>query len=1004
MADTYTKKIYNIPAGIPFNDHLAAGLLAETKNHQHHLSQYLILLPTRRSCRMLQESFLRQASGNALLPPKMQAIGDIDAEELFLSVRDINDFDIPPAISPLKRQILLAQLISSLPNFQHGTAHNMALAANLALLMDQIHTENKNLKDLPDLVDRTAFADHWQITIDFLEILSTHWPQILEGQGIIDPADRRNRLINALNKHWQENPPQHPVIAAGTTGSIPSTSALLKTITDMPNGTVILPGLDQEMSESAWDHIQEGHPQATLKLLLQSIDCERSDIAPWHDIAPLDTKTKARQWLSSQIMLPAKSTDAWQKIKILPSQKQALQDTINDINLYECNSLQEEATTISLLLRETLENSTKTAALITPNRELAQRVKMLCQRWDIELDDSAGQKISTSPLGKYLRLCAHVLFDDFKSTHFLSLLKHDYCRGLDYSNFRQSTRTLEKDLMRGPEVQGGLEGLKQKYIDQSNKLEIRHKPNPSNLDFINFLIKTFQSFQKESFKNFSDRLTAHIKFAELLANNPSSSADENILWRGDAGEAASLFLCDLAILADDISLDNNADYIALFDQLISSVTFRPRYGTHPRLMILGQLEARMIKADRIILAGLNEGCWPPEPSHDPWFSRNMREDFGLPVPERDISLSAHDFVQGFCHEEIFLTRSIKIDGTPTVPARWLERLETFLKSIDLNNNIQTNGPHIEYARSIDKADDFNPIKRPAPCPPVESRPRSLSVTRIEKWLQDPYGIYAEKILKLNALDPLEKTTDAAQKGNFLHQVLHDFVHAHRVQIPHNAENKFITLSRETLDHYIHDKAEQQSMIPRLNRLASWFVNHEKQWRLKSAVNQLEVKGALEITEGLNSSFTLTGQADRIDSLHTGGAAIIDYKSGGTYSKKKIETTHAMQLPLEALMIKKGAFEKNGYAAQDVGYLGYWVLSGGKTEAKITALKNQQSIHDAIDIVESGLTNLIATFDDEKTPYYAIPRLDNPPRFNDFEHLERVKEWAALDDMAEESAA
>ncbi len=1012
MSDTYTHKkhIYNIPAGVPFSDQLALGLLEQTKDQKHKLAQSLILLPTRRSCRMLQESFLQLTAGEALLLPKMQAIGDIDAEEIFLSVRDINDFDIPPAISPLKRQILLAQLISSLPDFQHGTAANMALAADLSLLMDQIHTEDKNFKDLPDLVDKTAFADHWQITLDFLEILSTHWPKILEELGVIDPADRRNRLINALNKHWQETPPPHAVIAAGTTGSIPSTSALLKTIAELPNGSVILPGLDQEMSDVAWGCIEEGHPQATLKLLLESIDCNRSAVMPWHQTSQLDAKIKARQWLTSQIMLPAQNTDNWQDITLTTAEKDNLQDTVNDLHLYKCASLQEEATTIALLLRETLENPQKTAALITPNRQLTARVTMLCKRWQIELDDSAGKKISNSRLGKYLRLCSTVLFNEFKSADFLSLLKHEYCRGVGHPHFRKAVRLLEKDLMRGAEIKNGLQGLKQKYLNQLQDPDVRHKAAPSNLEFIDFLIEIFEPFQNKNFDNFSDRLTTHLKLAELLASVPNNKNNQNndgsniSLWQGDAGESAAKFLCDLTMLAEDISINNNADYVALFDQLIASVTFRPRYGTHPRLMILGQLEARMIKADRIILSGLNEGCWPPDPAHDPWFSRNMRQDFGLPIPERDISLAAHDFAQGFCHKEVFLTRAVKVDGTPTVAARWLERLDTFLKSFNLKNGIKKDGAHISYARLMDKTEKFEPIKRPAPCPPASVRPRSLSVTRIEKWLQDPYSIYAEKILNLRSLDPLEKKTDAADKGNLLHKILHDFVQKNRINLPAQAEQEFITLSRSKLQEFMNNEAEQQNMIPRLNRLASWFVQHEKQWRLKSAVHKLEVKGALEITEGIKNNFTLTGQADRIDKMHTGCAAIIDYKSGGTYSKKKMASTQDMQLPLEALMIKKGAFEKNGFNATEVGYLGYWVLSGGKTKAKITAIENEKSIHEAIEIVESGLTDLIAIFEDEKTPYYAIPRLDNPPRFNDFEHLERVKEWAALDDTIEESAA
>ncbi|MEI9982582.1 MAG: hypothetical protein WDN69_04840 [Aliidongia sp.] len=60
----------------------------------------------------------------------------------------------------------------------------------------------------------------------------------------------------------------------------------------------------------------------------------------------------------------------------------------------------------------------------------------------------------------------------------------------------------------------------------------------------------------------------------------------------------------------------------------------PRFGLHPRLQILGTLEARLLQADHgRARRALNEGSWPPETPHDPWLSRPMRKEFGLKSPE-----------------------------------------------------------------------------------------------------------------------------------------------------------------------------------------------------------------------------------------------------------------------------------------------------------------------------------------------------------------------------------
>lgn len=1005
MTQAYAKpNIFTIPPSVSFSDTLAAGLLAEVGEEQHVLAQYLILLPTRRACRAVQDAFLRQSGGKPLMLPRLQPFGDIDAEELSLSMRAQDELDIPPALSPMRRQILLAQTISKIPAYKGTPDQNMALAQALGRLMDQIHTENLDIKDLPNLVDVQEISDHWNITVKFLEILSVAWPEVLAELGVIDAADRRNRLIEALNSHWKQNPPQRPVIAAGTTGSIPATAALLKTIMTLPQGRIILPGLDTHLTDKAWNYIEEGHPQATLKTLIEYLDVPRDKIKNWPYV-PAQT-LEMREKLLSHVMAPAEHTDEWQKIHLTPSQKKDITASLKQVTQYDCKTPQDEAQVIATILREALEVKNKTAALITPDRNLARRVAMICKRWNIELDDSGGQSLADSEVGTYLRLCAQAMIEGIKPVSLLAFLKHARNQGAGFKNFRSVTREMDKNILRertAPAHRSGFKGVRAIYERKINDPNYPMPPSPNILDFIAHLEKNMDGALKifSEKQDFSTFLKAHLSLAEVFATQDKS--DNLSLWQGEEGDAAAQFLSDLQEHAALIPALSPQEYLQVMEQFMRSITIRPKYGRHPRLMILGQLEARLSQADCIILGGMNEGTWPPSPAHDPWMSRPMRQKFGLPVPERDITLAAHDFAQGFCSPEVYITRAERSEGTPTVPARWLQRLDTFLQAVEINPQIIKGDKHQKYAKILDGVEIVKPIERPKPIPDVESRPRKLSVTKIEKWLKDPYGLYAEKILRLRKIDMLEKQVDAAERGTILHALIEKFTDTYKKDIPDSAKDDFVIMAQEILENHDYDPATWSFWSPRMAKLAEWIIPQEQEWRQTYRFLKSEVKGNVILNENLQAPFILEARVDRIDQSYDGQCAIIDYKSGGAYSASKIQSGALPQLPLEALILSEGGFQNCGISQQNINTISYWVLTGGNPAGKILSVEGEENLKNVIETTKEGLTRLIQIFDDPQTPYYAIPRLDNAPSYNDYAYLERVKEWAALGENGEEAA-
>lgn len=965
--------IFNIPPGVPFARALAAELLRRCEGKPETLPQFRILLPTRRACRVLHETFLQITDGAPLLLPRMQPLGDVDEEELTITAtpgeRQAIEI-VPPAIDPLRRRVLLSRLVQAAQGFSYGPAHALALADALARLIDRIHTEDLSMDDLPALVPED-FAAHWQVTLRFLTVISREWPRLLNSMNAVDGARRRVMLMDALSTHWRAQPPATPVIAARSTGSIPATARLLKTIAALPQGAVILPGLDPHIDDESWKTLDDAHPQATLKHLLGELGLSRDAVKEWPGDNPADA---SRGQLASEIMRPAATAGQWAKLK------NSAPPNLNNILRADLATAQEEARFIAALFRQTLETPGKIAALVTPDRALARRVMAACRRWNIEVDDSAGQSLNDTHVGIFLRLVTHVATGRFAPGCLLSLLRHGLCAiNADLDKF-------EIGALRGPKPPPGIEGLRNRVADSPLKND---KTIAELLDALENIYDPFPATSGPA--PFAAILEAHIGAAEQLAGGPDN------LWSGDDGEAAAAFLAELRECAADMPDMTVEDYEQALEKLMQPVTVRQRFSAHPRLAILGQLEARMAHADLVIMGGMNEGTWPRDAGHDPWMSRPMMKQFGLPAPERSTGLAAHDFVQGFCAAETVMTRAQRVDGAPGVPSRWLQRLDAVLQGYGMDSSIlqQAAGPLREALHTLDENAETKPAPRPAPRPDISRRPRKLSVTQIETWMRDPYSIYAEEVLKLKKHDALEQAPGAADRGNILHKAMERFISACRTSVPDNAQTILLDAARDLVSRRADDPGFWDFWWPRFIRIAGWVTENERGWRETARPEALEAKGRIDIGAP-GGTFTLSARADRIDALRAGGYAIIDYKSGGNFTAKAIKSGEAPQLPLEAVILADGGFE--GVAAGKTGYLGYWVLSGGEEIGKPVSIEGDltQTIMEA----RAGLAALVAAFDDPAVPYYCLPDPDRPLRFNDYEQLARLQEWAALGEDAE----
>lgn len=975
-------RLASIPPQLPFLDTLARRLLG-----REDLADCLVLLPTRRAARGLAEAFLRVADGRAMLLPRITAFGAIDEAPLALT----GALDLLPAVEPAERLAVLSRMILAMHG-RYGAPRTLdrawPLAAELARLMDEAARAEVDLATaLPQAVG-AGWAAHWEVTLEFLAIVTRSWPAWLVEQGRMDAQDRARRLLDAQGAAWQATPPGHPVIAAGTTGGIPAVARLLRVVARLPQGLVVLPGLDCGLDEAVWEIVGEGpsgpaHPQASLRALLGLIGATRGDVAEWQGVAA-PVVPQGRVALLRLALLPAAALGRWSG---------AAAPDCSGLAVIEAADEQEEALAIAIRLRQAIEVAGARAALVTPDRGLAARVAAELLRFGIIANDSAGEALAQTPAGVFLRLLAAAASEaagpPLSPVPLLALLKHPLtAAGLSPGACRAAARTLERACLRGPAPTPGMDGLLTRGGDAGFLDRLGERLAP-------LLRLERQQAAPEAL------LAALLAAAEALAQTDTASGASR-LWAGEEGAALAEQLSAAGAAMGGLPDQSAASLPPLLDALLEGASVRGRRalrgrdgvrGEHPRVFIWGLLEARLQSAELVILGGLAEGVWPPATDPGPWLSRPMRKAVGLPSPEEAVGLATHDWAMAACAAPLcVLSRSLRREGAPAVPSRLWTRLVALLAG---RGAALPEDPVLGWARLLDRPEgETKRLAPPMPRPAVALRPRSLSVTKVEQWIIDPYAIYARYVLRLRRLEELDLSADNLDYGVIVHDGIARFLDECPVgRLPADAARRL----GACLEAALADKALRPALAawwrPRLKRIAEWVAGEEARRRQAAPFGGLmaEHKGAWVI-DGPAGPFTLTAQADRIELREDGTIAILDYKTGEVPGAAEVRAGHKPQLPLEGAMAEHGGFAG---VAGVVTEFAYWRMTGGGTpgEAK-TPIQAADEVRQISRHAAERFAALVRSFDHPAQPYLSQPHAGRPPRFSDYAQLARVGEWAA----------
>ncbi|HUE78444.1 MAG TPA: PD-(D/E)XK nuclease family protein [Sphingomicrobium sp.] len=952
--------VFTIPAHRSFADALVAGLRTRFGDGPMDLARGRILLPNNRAVRTVTEAFVR-ASDSGLVLPRLVPIGDAELEERIGGALDPAESSepIPPAVDSLARLLALAGLVAADCG---GTAEALRLAADLARTLDALLIEDVAPEGLAEAAaDAPELARHWQLSLDRLQAIVARWPEQLAASGRIDLADRRNRLLKAMAGRWQRSPPDGFTVAAGITTAAPAVADLLRTIAGLPDSMVVLPGLSLApvMPDDEWDALrtvdgpgaetraEESHPQFHLRLLLDRMGIARGEVRLWRSSGRSAARA-IRGRAIANAMTAADFSDKWNGLK--PAERR-----LTGIRAAELPDPAAEAQAIALALREAVESPGKTAALVTPDRMLAARVSALLARWRIEADDSAGRPLSQTAAGTLLLGVAAAAAEDLAPVPLLALLKHPLVGGEGDQRLAWLDDVRALDLaLRGPRPAAGLQGLDEHFGSLGAWQRVR-----SQVAALDGMLGAPLALSA-----FAERLAAA---AEALAG-PSA-------WRGQDGRMSAELIAELQALPEAAALTvSDGEAVPLLRQLFDERRVRPPYGGHPRVFIWGLLEARLQHADLMVLGGLNEGVWPALAAPDPWLAPKIRANLGMPGLDFRTGLAAHDFASALGAPSVLITRSRRDNRSPTVASRFWLRLRAMTGGLARDTRLE------RLAAALDDPGVLEPAGRPRPSPRQELRPRKISVTAVDRLKADPFAFYAQAMLGLRSLDPVDADHSAAWKGTAVHEVLEQWLAEDDCDPASLLQRARALLEGETIHPML--RALWQ---PRLIEAIRWVGDQELANRAEDRLPlKAEIKG-----EAVIDGVTVHGKADRIDRLAGGGIAIIDYKTGKAPAQKAVDAGFALQLGLLGLIARGGGFadvtgEPSAYE--------YWSLTKyGDQFGKRVCPDRKMGAAEFLAHAEAHFIGAARKWLTGEEPFTAKLHPAYAP-YGDFDQLMRLEEW------------
>ncbi len=340
-----------------------------------------------------------------------------------------------------------------------------------------------------------------------------------------------------------------------------------------------------------------------------------------------------------------------------------------------------------------------------------------------------------------------------------------------------------------------------------------------------------------------------------------------------------------------VRFDSTAGYFNFFKKYIKTHTI-PFEGTPVRgIQVLGFLETRNIKFDRVYFLNLNEGIIPEGKNEDSLIPQKIREIIGLSTYKKRDTLTGAYFdllIKGAKEVHLFY-----VENDKTEKSRFIEKLiwekekqigvvdsDRFVKPIRYEIRLDNQIPS-----SIKKSEEVIDVLREF----------QFSATSLDDYIKCPVRFYYRYVLRLSEKNEITPDPDRRDVGIIVHQILGEFF----------KPITGVTLKKEHLDiNRIHDIVDRvfERHYGRHITGAFYLIKRQVKKRMADLINdyyRTMIKKGIEIrtiaTEKLFNiefhGFRLKGIIDRIEMRRLIGDGerimLIDYKIASSENHLKI---------------------------------------------------------------------------------------------------------------------
>jgi ATP-dependent helicase/nuclease subunit B len=923
--------------------------------------------------------FLKNSKNNVNILPIMKAMGDVDDESILLNnvSYDIfkNHVSSTKIVSHLKyRLLLLSEIMSG--NSPMTIEHAINLAKELDAFVSDMEKYEIKFSNLANLID-DSFAMHWQQILYFLKNFGERWQNLLKTNDMSSVVGNIIANIKFYTSIFEQNRPKNPVLLAGNFDFFNSTVNFIKSLAKYDNTYFIFKGLENILSGEEFSSISECHSHMCFRRIIEELTLDRKSIESieYPDCREIDDSLMYTIYSAA---LPPNLTYRWLNNRKIVE--------LTHVEYLECNDDYDEYNMIMMYLLDYLANNGLGNIAMIVDLEWSYKMELFLEYWNVPYNNAYGKKIIHHSVTKYMLLIVDVYNSNYRQDRLLGLLKHNFTHfGYSKKELSENIELFENNVSLGNNTRDGMKSYRKNIEDNVSDGFSRQKLQ----SFLDRIEDHFRVFEKK-YPLLSELIEKHLALAERIASSDSVPGS-NMLWYSDDGSNEKVFEFFSEELLPQPNCFENVDidtYSRIFNFLISEKSYSNNYSIHPTVNLISMSEARLINYDLVIITNLNEGSIPQSIPADPWLSRKMRVDFGLPPREISLGNSYFDFIQLLAQKKVLLTRSKRVKGALTLKSRFLQRLEIALECNGLSLRKEQ-----QIIRSFSKYYSFsynmqNDIykNRPRPKPPFIDRPRNLSATNINLLSINPYDIYAKKILNLSKKSIIGIDNIYAKIGTLLHSVFEQYCKQYDSYRDDKLKNLVNLVQKFLSSYFAGNRASMELYLDKTVEVAKCFLDFDNRSREQ---NYSIIPESYNIYDIPNKNFKISARIDRIETLGN-KVRIVDYKTGTVPSKNDILNGRELQLPLEALILSRNKIDL------DITSLQYWLIK--HRGSKVIEIADGENVRGNSAIVnleklmvnaENFVVKLIDFFDNEANGYTATNR---NVQYSDFNHLSRVEEW------------